>query len=332
MSRSAAARGKGNPPAACSLNVERWTLDVGRLSSSFAPRSTLHALRSFTLIETLLAITIIIMILGTVFSFYSQAMRLTVRGRERLADIQLARVVLHKIAGELRGVTAAGKRFNTLLSGEPDKISFITTVIPSRLVFLPADFTDRGRVIEHDLRHVTYYLSHPTDNGASDNGSTVVGLGRDELRCMLTPLIERESDQDLSPEELEKQQKEREQFKVDFDLGGNEALSEQPILQQTLISEKIKFLRFDYYNGKKWLSRWHPTERDALPRAVQVTIGYTEVPEEEARQEQLLAMDQRPWHEDRYSIVVSLILADDLKTQSSAASDDASEGEQEGTR
>jgi type II secretory pathway pseudopilin PulG len=283
--------------------------------------------KAFTLLETLLAITIIVMILGTVYAFYAHAMTLTVRGREKLEDVQLARVVLHKMAAELRGVTASGKRFGAVMTGEADNISFITTVVPSRLVFLPTDFTDKGRIIEHDLRNVTYYIGRTKDSDSQN-----MGLARDELRCMLTPLIEHKEASELTPEEAEKAKHEQEKFKVHLDLGGNKALSEQPLLLQTVLSDRIKYLRFDYFNGKKWLAKWQPMELDAIPRAVKVTIGYKEVPEEEAKQEQQQPMEQRPWHEDQYSIIVSLILADDLKAQPSGSTVSGAEGEQGATR
>jgi len=276
--------------------------------------------KGFTLLETLLAVTIIIMILGTVYSFYDYSVTLTIRGRERLEDIQLARAVVEKIAGELQSVTSSGSRFSAVLRGDPDKVSFLTTVVPSRLVFFPRDLMDRGRVIEHDLRNVTYYLSRE-----SEGEKKLLGLGRDELRCLLTPIVEKKEAKDLTAEEVEKEKRERDKFKVHFDLGGNQALSEQPVIQQALLSDRIKFLQFDYFDGNQWSSTWKKSGADALPRAVRVTVGFTEVPEEDFKREQLLSYEDRPWRDDQYSLVVSLILSDDLKAQYSTSETEGTE-------
>jgi hypothetical protein len=273
---------------------------------------------SFTLMETILALSIMTMILGTVYAFYNYSMQLTVSGREKLDDVQIARVILHKIAFELKAVTSSGSRFTSVLDGESDRIGFITTAIPSRLVFFPVDMMDRGKPIEHDLRRVEYFIAR-----SEDRDKKVLGLERDELRCLLTPLIEKKDAKDLTPEEIAKDKEEREKFKVHLDLGGNKALSEQPIIQQMLISEKIKFLRFDYYDGKEWINTWKRTGSDAIPRAIQVTIGFKEMSEEDFKHEQSLPMDQRPWHEDHYTLLISLILSDDLKAEFSGKGEES---------
>ncbi len=266
--------------------------------------------KSFTLMETILAMSIIIMIMGTLYAFYHHALKMTVHGREKLEDVQIARVVLHKIAAELRGVTSSGARFTTVLKGEADKISFITTVVPSRLVFFPQDFMDKGRVIEHDLRNVEYYISR-----SKDQDNKALGLERDELRCMLTPLIEKKDPGELTEEDVRKAKEEQEKFKVDLDMGTNKAVSEQPLINQELITDRIKYLRFDYFDGKQWQTKWKRSGSDAIPRAVQVTIGFVEATDDEFKDESQIAFDQRPWHDDRYTLIVSLILSDDLKAQ-----------------
>jgi len=266
--------------------------------------------------ETILAITIIVLIMGTVYAFYNYSVQLTIRGREKLQECQLARAVLHKVALELKAVASGGGDFTTVLRGDPDNISFITTVIPSRLIFFPQEFTDNSRIIEHDLRKLDYSISR-----TQDHEQEILGIQRVELRCLLTTVIEDNSTDNLTAEEIQEASEELKQFDVNLDMGSNAALSQQPILQQSLLSDRIKFLRFDYFDGTNWLNTWHPSQADIIPRAVQVTIGFKEMSNDEFQQEQLLAMDQRPWHDDQYSIVVPLILSNDLKSQYSGSLD-----------
>ncbi len=266
--------------------------------------------KSFTLIEVLLAVSIIMMIMGTVYAFYTHSVKVTQMAKAKMQDSQLARVLLFKIAAELRAVTTSGSRFTTVMSGEAESIEFITTVVPSRLVFFPQDITDSGRVIEHDLRLVHYSLGKD-----EDDEEKILGLRRDELRCLLTPIIDEKSASELTPEEIEEAKEDQRKFKFSLDSDSDQAVSEQPLISQVILSDRIKYLRFDYYDGTQWLNRWDPTEPDAIPRAVKVTIGFTQVSEEDYRREQLVPMEERPWVDDRYELIVSVILSDDLKAQ-----------------
>ena len=266
--------------------------------------------KSFTLIEVLLAVSIIMMIMGTVYAFYTHSVKVTQMAKAKMQDSQLARVLLFKIAAELRALTTSGSRFTTVMSGEAESIEFITTVVPSRLVFFPQDITDGGRVIEHDLRLVHYSLGRD-----EDDEENILGIRRDELRCLLTPIIDEKSASELTPEEIEEAKEDQRKFKFSLDSDSDQAVSEQPLISQVILSDRIKYLRFDYYDGTQWLNRWDPTEPDTIPRAVKVTIGFTQVSEEEYRREQLVPMEERPWGDDRYELIVSLILSDDLKAQ-----------------
>jgi type II secretory pathway pseudopilin PulG len=272
---------------------------------------------SFTLIEVLLAITIIVMIMGSVYAFYSHSVKMTQMAEAKMQDAQIARVILLKIANELRGVTASGSRFGTVMTGEAERIDFITTAVPSRLVFFPQDITDKGRLIEHDLRLVQYSLARD-----EDDEDIIYGIRRDELRCLLTSLIEKKTFDKLTQDDIDDANEEQDKFTVNLSSESNSAMSNQPLIKQTILCERIKYLRFDYYDGTEWLTRWNPTDPDAIPKAVKVTIGFTQVTDEEYEHESLLDMEDRPWVDDRYELLVSLILSDDLKAEYTEQSDE----------
>jgi uncharacterized protein YpmB len=265
---------------------------------------------AFTLLEIMLAITIIVLIIGTVFAFYTHSAKIAEAGRKKLNDLQLARVILFKITSELRAVTTSGSRFNYVLKGDSEHITLMTTVIPSKLVYFPHDAMDSGRVIEHDLRLVEYTLAR-----SEDNDDIILGLRRDELRCLLTTLIEEESSDDLNKTDVAAAEKKKKKFDFNLGIDSSEAFSEQPVITQEIISDRIKYLNFDYYNGTQWVSKWNPSSASALPRAVRVTVGFKEVPEEEKQDELLLQPEERTWHDDQYSLTVSLILSDEIKNE-----------------
>ncbi len=268
-------------------------------------------LKAFTLLEMLLALLIIIMIVSSVYSFYHYSAKMIEAGRVRLEKSQLARILLDRIGNEIRAITPAGKNFTTVLEGKTDSIVFVTTVVPSRLAFFPTKFTDSSRLIEHDFRRVEYILAR-----SEEEENEILGLRRDELRCMLTPLIEKKESEELTPEEIESQRRAREKFQINFDMGINRAFTSQPIMLQKLISEKIKYLRFDYYDGNSWRNTWNSANKGALPRAILITIGFREMPEEEWQEQLLLPPNQRRMREDDYSLLVPLILSGEINSAS----------------
>ncbi len=263
--------------------------------------------RGFTLLETMLALLIIVMIIGTVYSFYHYSVKMVQAGQERLNKTRLARILLEKIGDEIRAITPAGKGFTTVLDGKPDSITFVTIVLPSRIVFFPVKITDSSRLIEHDLRRIEYSLVRD-----EQDETKILGLRRDELRCMLTPVIEKKKSEELTQEETDNQSKEQEKFKINFDTGINEVFTDQPIMLQKLISDKIQYLRFDYYDGRNWLPSWNSGNRGALPRAILITIGFTAMPAEQWQEQMLVPPDQRSFREDDYSLLVPLVLSDEI--------------------
>ncbi len=270
--------------------------------------------RSFTLLEVLLALVIIIMIVSTVYSFYHYSARLVLAGRAKLQRSRVARIILRKISDELTATTPAGGDFFPVLEGESDKLTFVTTVVPSKAVFFPQKESDSARIVEHDLRKVEYSLAKDDKDSAK-----ILGLRRDELRSMLTPMVEKKSSAELTPEELEKAREDQQKFKINFDMGGSEFFSNQPVVEQKLISRGIKYLRFDYYDGKNWWPVWKSGNSRALPRAVRVTIGFKAVPEDQLQDELLLPPEERHLRDDQFALLVPLILSDEIHSKAGAS-------------
>ena len=258
----------------------------------------------FTLLELLLAIVIIIMVIGSVFAFYNNSLRLVNSQRESLAEPQLARLVLDQLAAELLSAPGLGASFGPILRGEQDRISFLTTVVPSRLVFFPRQLMDTANVAEHDLRRVEYRL-------AVGEREEPLGLKRSELRVLLAPMIEETADEELMEEPTP--EPERPTVSPGQETSAGEAIGRLEVADEQILSEKIHYLEFQYYNGLTWAKEW---TAEVLPRAVRIVIGFNEVPDEQRQDETNLVWADRPWHEDQYSLVVSLSLSEELKARS----------------
>lgn len=267
--------------------------------------------RGMTLLETLLAVAIIVVIVGTVYAFYHHSIYVVRSGRAYLLEAQLSRVILQHIADQIRHAPGLQVRFGNVLAGERDSISFLTTTVPSKLVFFPTTIIESIRPVEHDLRRIEYRLAVMEDEQAGVEGSGVIilGLRREELRALLAPVVEKTKDEELAGIESES---EEEGLAAELGAEAEADVQVGPIILEEIISERIRYLEFQYYDGRDWRSRW---TADVLPRAVRIIIGFKEVPENELSEELNLPWSERPWRDDQYSLIVPLILSEELKAK-----------------
>ncbi|NLX05443.1 MAG: hypothetical protein GXY33_09890 [Phycisphaerae bacterium] len=255
--------------------------------------------RAFTLLEAMLAVSVIILIIGAVYSFYTYSLRLVEAGNRHLQESLVARTVLQQVASEIRSIPGLGTHFGPVLRGEHDRILFISTVNPSRLVFFPRDFMESTVAVEHDLRRVEYRL-------AESDEEEVLGLRRSELRVLLAPTVEETGDEELAAGEASESVDAAAEVSVD------EVMDNVEVAEEQIVAEDIRYLEFQFYNGLGWSSQW---EADVLPRAIRIVVGFSEVPEEALRDELMLAWEDRPYREDQYDLVVSLRLSEELKAR-----------------
>ncbi len=272
-----------------------------------------NRIRAFTLMELMLSMVIIMMVVVMVYSFYSYSLNFVSTSREHLAETQLARVVLDHIAGELRSSPGVGADFGPILIGRRDGVSFLTTVVPSRMVFFPKYLMEESLPIEHDLRRVEYGL-------AVDEEDVVHGLRRFELRVMLAPKLEKKTDEELIEESEEVESHEDIQDLIESSI--DEAVNKEEEADVQIVSETIRYIEFMYFDGTEWLGEW---AENVLPRAIRIVIGFEQVPESELAELQETAWDERPWRDDQYSLLVSLQLSEELKTRSTRLSREVEE-------
>jgi len=270
--------------------------------------------KAFTLLETILGIVIIIMILGSVYAFYGHSLEVVKAGRAHLAQSQLARVVLDRIAGELRSAPGLKSHFGPVLIGGPDCLELLTLVVPSRLVFFPKQLTDTDTNVEHDVRRVEYRL-------AVDEEDRPLGLKRSELRVLLAPIVEEDSDEQLMKDEFDEEDPlgSIERFVTEPDTDETESAPGRPAAQQRIVSDEIRYLEFQYYNGRTWSTVWNG---EALPRAVRIIIGFKDVPDEQIQDQINLPFEDRPWADDQYSVIVSLAMSEELQARQVRAEDE----------
>ena len=271
----------------------------------------------FTLLETILALAIIVMIVGTLYTFYDQSIDLIRNGEEALTQAQVARAVLQHMTAELRCVPGIDVHFGHVLAGRRNRITFLTTAVPSRMVFFPRSIMDNTRAVQHDLRQVEYQLAAMDDNAEpSGQKEPPVGLRRKELLALLAPLVEEKTDQPLGGEnaiapaaELNEPADESSET---IRLLTEQAAEAGPVIDEQILSEQIRYLEFEYYDGLTWKSTWRA---EALPRAIRIIVGFDPVSDEEIQKQIETPFAERPWREDQYSVLVPLILSEELKAK-----------------
>ncbi len=89
-----------------------------------------------------------------------------------------------------------------------------------------------------------------------------------------------------------------------------------------LLAPEIKYLRLRYFDGVDWVDKWDIGNDlegglgNSLPQAVEVTVGYKELPPREEEEEELdedsdlVPSEPEPYDRKTYSVVVRLQQAD----------------------
>lgn len=250
--------------------------------------------RGLTLLEVLLAMGLVVLVSSMLFAFYHSVLRTRSGVHEIVRSGYLARNIAQRIAEEIRAangfVTSAGPG----ISGTDRLITIQTVVIPGKEIFKRLSIKDDPLPAESDIRQVQYYLAYDDEETHTyPDGSEAdapLGLVRREIKTLYQTV-----------------QFANESESVDLDL----------------ISPELKYVRFRYFDGVEWVDRWdigndpEGQTGNSLPQAVEITVGYAELPPPEEEEEDidpaesdLTPSQPEPYSPDTYSIVVRLPQAD----------------------
>lgn len=249
--------------------------------------------RAFTLLELLLALALITFLSGMMFAFYDVTLRAREHGRRTMFDGQLARTIALKIADEIRSANGFLMGIGPGVTGRERMITLQTVVLPDKDVFLRKAIQDDPLPAQSDVRFVRYYLAYDADatheypDGVQ--GPKPLGLVRAEVKTPFQTALftNRESAVNLD-----------------------------------LVAPEMKYLRFRYFDGAEWLDRWDFSGGtglgglgNSLPQAVEVTVGYDELPPQEDdgldfNSPDLKPAPPEPYSPRTYTVVVRLPQAD----------------------
>ncbi len=273
---------------------------------------------AMTLLEMVLAISLIVPLMGTMFWFYSSTLETRERSAEHVRETQLARVIVDRIARELRQSTGFTGGFGTGIYGTRHRISINTVVIPDKALVERRGSYDRRRPGQFDLRQVDYYIAWDEVNTDDNGDPRALGLVRRE-RKTFNRLSEAEAEAvagslldelgdgegevaggdggdelddgldagDGTDGSDEGGRRERPLLGRSADEVFDDALTdeldeeEREGAKHELYAPELKFLEFFYHDGTTWWDSWEISEGNALPQMVMITVGYVpELPED----------------------------------------------------
>ncbi len=263
-----------------------------RIRAHLARRGAMRP--GITLLETVLAISLLTTFLGMMFWFYDSSLAAREDGTKRSRDVHLARVVLDRMAEEIRQAAGNIAGYGPGLVGYKRGVSVNTLVLPDRSLSRKHSITSDQSAAQFDLREISYYVAWDEEHPDEEGNSRALGLARKESKTFNRGVFVRSETEEAEAE-------------------SEEALA----IKEELYAPEIKFLEFRYFDGFTWWEDWQLTQGNSLPMMVRITVGFTALPPEEEERMELVEdnflrdeAERDPLEDDKYTVFVRLVQAD----------------------
>lgn len=240
---------------------------ASRLAGSAADRSLRTPRRQMrsrgrtglTLLEVIVALALIIMLMGGVYSFYVNTMKARDTAIRSMRDTLLMRALLEQMAEEIRHVTDVVPD-NIGFNGSEDELTFVRLTVPDMgAAYAEVDpMSEDPKPGQEDLARVTYKLQWDEEEENMDEDGTPVCYGL--LRSQQSPIDPNPSFV-LSAEEMARYEEES-----GFSLE-DKAEETPPPVNAELIAPEVKYLKFEYFDGAEWRDTWQSAAQQAAAGA-----------------------------------------------------------------
>ncbi len=240
-----------------------------------------------------LAVGLFVLLAAMTFWFYNSSLATREKGIEVSRNVQLARVVLDRIANEVRQAAAFVPSYGPGVFGYKDRIEINTLALPDKKLSEKRAITDAPLPGQFDLQQVRYYIAWDEDNLDEDGNPRALGLVRRVSKTYMRDVVflnENENSQATDESQM--------------------------AFKEELYAPEIKYIEFLYYDGATWWDKWELSQRNSLPQMIRITIGF--VPEIPDEQDVKLIDDnflrdeseREPLAADRYTMLVRSPQAD----------------------
>jgi prepilin-type N-terminal cleavage/methylation domain-containing protein len=241
--------------------------------------------RGVTLLEMVLAISLLVMLSSMTYVFYSSSIGAREQGLQEARKLRLARMVLDRLAEEIRQSASVTQDYGVGIIGDAEGIVLTTRRVPRRELARAEFMTNDELIPEYDVVQVQYKIARHPDIVSEEGWEEPLGLARVETRI---PRPERplQEGEEVTPLEEQEQLPEgaglsdafvEEMFDTE-ELESGDAGMGPDINWEELYSQDIHYIRFCYYDGYTWWDRWNVTGENPLPQIIQVTIGFNDHP------------------------------------------------------
>lgn len=252
--------------------------------------------RAVTLLEIVLSVGLLVVLSSLTYWFYSSSLETRAASLNEANRIQLARVVLDRMATEIRQVVSATRFRNVSLRGEPERLWLVTEVVPGiddareRMLTLAEE-----PIREFDLVKIEYKIARHPEILHDEGWELPLGLARVDIRvprkdsaetgaAFTGPGAERPDVQRFGPEDgagggsgasgTEEPADVTDPLDPTDPMAAEAVDVTEDIHFDELYAPEIRYLRFCYYDGKSWWDRWDVNGENPLPQLIQVTIGF----------------------------------------------------------
>jgi prepilin-type N-terminal cleavage/methylation domain-containing protein len=199
--------------------------------------------RGFTLLEILLAIALAVIVVAGAFAFYRRALEVRELVIEDVEVASAERAIMDHMTSELRAAQV-DSFVCPGVQGSASQIKFGTVMVPGPPAWAVVAPTDTPISPERDLQVVTYDVRPTLDDQGNpvldDQGNPMYdGIERICQTLVAAPTVDAAT------------------------------------IPSTLISARMKFLYFRYWDGTQWAEAW---PGNGLPAAVEITMGVDPLP------------------------------------------------------
>jgi prepilin-type N-terminal cleavage/methylation domain-containing protein len=239
-------------------------------------RHYLSSKKGFTLVEIMVATTISMLIIGSVYAVFKSSLNAYQKDETKILMLQKCRTTLDRITQDVNNMFYAdGDEELTFMcedyadsetSVDKDMISFVAIVNPNLRDYVPqeeqtnnsttsdssSDTSETENDLPSDLSRIVYFIGQ--DPKSKDSSLSLMrvetsNLDTTELQDMLNQM--QSSTSTLSDEMLQ-------------------------VLESSVLMDNIAGLNIRYFDGTDWVDTWDIETEETIPQALEITISVTD--------------------------------------------------------
>ncbi|MFQ5735061.1 MAG: prepilin-type N-terminal cleavage/methylation domain-containing protein [Planctomycetaceae bacterium] len=235
----------------------------------------------FTLTEVLLALALVLVLMGSVYTAVNMYARLSTQGRDSVERLQVVRAIQHKLAVDVRSVVFRKPEEESSQEQSQAAEDELSGESVEPLVEIPDPAETAAQTfngVEGDEKSLVLHVNRPPQFGAYTSATTgvrsVSGQGSDLIS--VTYLIASSDGGGLHQAVAQRTGKaglarivgDRLAMDTADVSGAYDTIAEGA----TLLAEEVLDVTFAYFDGLEWQTAWSTDQQGMMPRAIRATL------------------------------------------------------------